>query len=157
MCIRDSNLSITGLGETIRQIRGKQARRAFIEQVSISERSLHDIEKGKMSINIMLLDEILKLKNQQLLPFLAKENSCLYHIRSSEHVKLPTHPSTSLASLLKPLLFHKKIVRIPENNKELVHNLEEYFQITIQDNKISNKLLMQFFTIFCDTKFHENQ
>jgi len=151
------NLSITGLGETIRQIRGKQARRSFIEQVSISERSLYDIEKGKMSINIKLLDEILKLNNHQLMPFLAKENSCLYHIRSSEHVKLPTHPSSTLSSLLKPLLFHKKIVRIPENNTELVQILEEYFQITIQDNKISNKLLLQFFSLYCETKFHENQ
>ncbi len=150
------NLGITGLGQIIHQIRGKQARRTFVEKLPISEKALQYIEKEKMSINVLLLDDILKQVNIQLMRFLSSQDSNLYRIRSSEHVKLPTQPSESLSLLLKPLIFYKQLVKIPEENKELVQKLENYFQVSIKDYKISNKLLLQFFSIYCETKLIKN-
>ncbi len=146
------NLSVANLGDTIRQFRGKQSRKAFIEKVSISERALQNIEKGKMSINILLLDEILKQRNQLLMSFLSQQEASLYHIRSSTPVKLATQPNTQLASLLKSLLFYKKCLKIPNSSDKLAKELKAYFQVTIKNNQITNKLLLLFFSTFCETK-----
>ena len=150
------NLSVTNIGDTIRQLRGKQTRKAFIEKAPISERSLQDIEKGKMSINIMLLDKILKLYNQQLMPFLSQQEISLYHIRGSTPIKLSTQPNTKLSSLLKPLYIYKRFLKIPENNDRLARDLENYFQITIKNNQITNKLFLKFIYTYCEIKSQEN-
>ncbi len=151
-----NNLSVDGLGKTMRQFRGRQSRKAFINKLNISERALQDIEKGKMSINILLLDIILKQKNLLLMPFLSQKKSLSYHIRGSEQVILDTRPNKTLASLLEPLKFYKNRIKIPRIQPNLVQELEDHFKISIQDYMITNKLLLKFFSIFCETKLLEN-
>ncbi|MGC9780059.1 MAG: hypothetical protein HZR80_12510 [Candidatus Heimdallarchaeota archaeon] len=148
------NMSVNGLSKSIRALRGKQARRIFVENLDISERALQSIEKGTMSINILLLERILHHHNLQLMPFLTQQESIQYHIRSSELVSLDSQPNEKLASLLEPLTFYKNSINIPEEN--LVQELENHFQIKISANKITNKLLLRFFTNFCNLKLLKN-
>lgn len=151
------NLSITGLGEIIRKIREKQARRTFSKKLSISEKTIQLIEKDKMSINILLLDQILKHVNLKLMPFLSKQESSLYHVRSSKRMKLATQPNPTLTSLLNSFIFHKKFVIIIDDKMETIQEIEDYFQISIHGNKITNRLLIQFFSTFCETDFNDNR
>ncbi|MGC9780224.1 MAG: hypothetical protein HZR80_13345 [Candidatus Heimdallarchaeota archaeon] len=152
-----NNLSVANLGQTIRQFRGEQPRRIFVKNLDISERALQDIEKGIMSINILLLDEILQHQKISLMPFLTQHENIRYHIRGSKHVKLDTRPNETLTSLLKPLKFYKHRTNIPLSNNVLTQELEDHFQIKITNNKITTKLLLQFFSIFCKTQLTENQ
>ncbi|MHA1125685.1 MAG: LAGLIDADG family homing endonuclease [Candidatus Heimdallarchaeota archaeon] len=151
------NLSITGLGEIIRKIRGKQARRTFSNKLSISEETIQLIEKNKMSINILLLDQILNQVNLKLMPFLSKQKSSLYHIRNSKRIKLTTQPNPTLKSLLSSFKFHKKHVIILDDKMETIQEIEDYFQIVIHDNKIRSKLLIRFLSTFCETDFKDDR
>ena len=90
------------------------------------------------------------------MPFLTKQKSNRYHIRSSEFVRLDTKPTKNLALLLKPLTFYKNLIKIPITHNKLIQELEGFFQISLLDNKITNKLLLRFFLLFCETKLLEN-
>ncbi|MGC9778044.1 MAG: hypothetical protein HZR80_02245 [Candidatus Heimdallarchaeota archaeon] len=150
------SLSIAGLGKTIRHFRGKQSRRIFVESLDISERSLQDIENEVMSINVLLLDEILKQNQKQLMPFLTQQTSIRYHIRSSVQIKLDTHPNEQLAFLLKPLLFYKQRINIPITKSNLKQKIENHFQISLENNRITNRILLQYFSVFCDIEHSKN-
>ena len=98
----------------------------------------------------------MKHNNLQLMPFLSRTNTLTYHIRSSEHVKLDTKPNEELTSLLKSLTFYKNRIVIPKTKPQLKQQLEKHFNIFIKENKITNKLLLQFFSTFCETKLLKN-
>ena len=150
------NLSVTGLGEFIRKLRGNLSRHQFAEKCHIGETNLHAIEEGKSSINILHLDEILKAYNLQLMPILSNEKFIRYHIRASDQVKLATKPTEYLSSLLGSLLFHKHCINLPQTAHQLKQELEEYFAITIQDTKITSRILLSFFKTFLKLKIKED-
>lgn len=146
------NISVNGLSQILRTFRGSITRKVFVEKLTLNEKTLHAIEKGTMSINILHLDEILKTKNLQLMPYLTQQKSIRYHIRGSTHVKLDTQPNEQLSSLLRPLTFHKHSINIPKTPFQIKQAIENHYDISIQDHKITSKILLKFFRTFIELK-----
>ncbi len=146
------NLSVTGLGQSLRNFRGNLSRRAFVGNLTLNEKTLQAIEDGKMSINISHLYEILETNGLLLMPYLSQEKSIRYHIRASKRVKLDTQPNEQLASLLQPLTFHKHRVTIPKTHLQLKQEIENHFGIDLQIDKITSKVLLKFIKTFIELK-----
>ncbi len=147
-----NNLSVNGLGQLLRLLRGSLSRKAFVEKLTLNEKTLQAIEVGTMSINILHLDDILKINNLQLMPYLTQQKSIRFHIRGSKRVKLDTQPNEQLASLLKPLTFHKHSVTIPKTHLQVKQAIENHFDISLQTHKITSKILLKFFRTFIEVK-----
>jgi len=147
-----NKLSISGLGEVIHQFRNKSSRRIFAKQLNVNERTIQAIEEETMSISISLLDKILQLNDLKLMPFLTQQESIRYHIGNSKFVNLATQPSDFLAMLLTPLLFYNQSIKIPNKHHFLKKDLENTFKITIKNQKITSKILLNYFSTFCEVK-----
>ncbi|MHA1187703.1 MAG: hypothetical protein ACTSSK_12675, partial [Candidatus Heimdallarchaeota archaeon] len=61
-------------------------------------------------------------------------------------------PSDFLATLLKPLLFYDHSIKIPNKQLYLKEDLEYTFKITIKNQKITSKILLNYLSTFCDVK-----
>lgn len=143
-----SGLRVYGLDNFLKRIRKGRLKKDFARLLEISPSSLREMEAGLYGINLPLLEKILELEGQELMPFLANYEELKYRMRSSKLVKLSYKPNEKFAEIASQLIFFKNLIRFPADSN-LKNDIQKLFSITLKKDTITTKIILDFFKAFC--------
>ncbi|MBD3190369.1 MAG: hypothetical protein GF308_06980 [Candidatus Heimdallarchaeota archaeon] len=144
-------LSVIGLAPYVKQIRRKRSKKTFAKLLRVTATSIRELETGRYGLNLQLLERMLKLEKQSLMPFLAGYQEPLkFRMRSSQPVRLDFRPNKSLKKIFSSLIFFENRIRLPSDDEELKIAVERHFGVQIKKAMIINKVIRDFVTAFCN-------
>ena len=143
-------LSVMGIRKKLIQLRGKTTINHIAKQLRVSPKILYDIESGKQNITISVLQQFLLLYNEKLMPFLYKSENIRFRTRRSLPVKLDIKPNQKLQEIASKFLFYKNLIKLKENSYEIKSEIQSYFDLQMNEDRINNSTILRYFNTFCN-------
>jgi hypothetical protein len=142
-------LRVCGLTDFLTEVRRGRMKKEFARSLGIAQSSYREMEAGQYGITLSLLEKILALKGQILMPFLAGYDKPLrYRMRSSKKVKLFYTPCDLLSRIASQLTFFDNLIRLPTTSN-VRNDVQKHFDTTVEDNTITTKVILDYFKAFC--------